>query len=97
MKLKNWIVLVLSLCMVAVLGACDKGGNNSGSGNLSSSDVDAITFEGLTFKTDANLDFGGKTVTIARDTAPKAGVSAKYDRELAIKAAMEKKYNVKIE
>ncbi len=97
MKLKNWIVLVLSFCMVAVLGACDKGGNNSGSGNLSSSDVDAITFEGLTFKTDANLDFGGKTVTIARDTAPKAGVSANYDRELAIKAAMEKKYNVKIE
>lgn len=98
MKLKRILAAVLSLCVVAAMAGCgDKTDSGKKPGDLSSADVDAATFEGLTFKTNPDLDFGGKTVTVARNTAPKEGVSALYDRELAIKAAMEEKYNVKIE
>ena len=89
MKLKRILAAALSLCVVVAMAGCgDKTDSGKKSGDLSSADVDAATFEGLTFKTNPDLDFGGKTVTVARDTAPKEGVSALYDRELAIKAAM---------
>jgi len=98
MKLKRLLAVALSLCMLFALGGCgDKENGGKNSGELTSADVDAATFEGFKFKTNPDLDFGGKTVKVARDTAPKEGVSANYDRELTIKAAMEEKYNVKIE
>jgi len=98
MKLKRLLAVALSLCMLFALGGCgDKENGGKNSGELTSADVDAATFEGFKFKTNPDLDFGGKTVKVARDSAPKEGVSANYDRELAIKAAIEEKYNVKIE
>lgn len=95
--------LLLSIAMLLTFCACgDKGDGkgkdkNNTSGELSAADVDAITFAGLKFKVNPDLDFGGKTVKVARDTVPKEGISENYDRELAIKAVIEEKYNVVIE
>lgn len=99
MNNKKLVALILCAVMLITLCACggNKGKQGASSGKLSSADVDAATFEGLKFETNPNLDFGGKTVKIARDKIPQEGVSDNYDRELAIKAAIEKKYNVKIE
>lgn len=96
--------ILLSIAMLLTFCACGSGGDkdktdgaSSGSGELSSADVDAATFKGLKFKTNPDLDFGGKTIKVARDTAPQEGISENYDRELAIKEVIEEKYNVKIE
>lgn len=97
--MKKLIAILLAACMLTALVGCDnKGGNKGGgSGKLTSAEVDAETFKGFKFETNPDLDFGGKTVTIARDTIPKEGISDLYDREIAVKNAMEEKYNVKIE
>ena len=50
----------------------------------------------LTFEINKDLDFGGKTVKIARDRAPEPGVSDLWDRELEIKEYVEEKYNVEV-
>lgn len=99
MKIKKIAALLLSSIMLITFCACGdrKKPSRGSSGELSSAEVDAVTFEGLKFETDPKLDFGGNTVKVARDTIPKEGVSENYDRELAIKAAIEEKYNVRIE
>ena len=99
MKLKRVSIIVLCLILTLTFCGCgDKkeGGKDSGKGSTAS--VDEITFEGLKFETNKDLDFGGKTVKIARYPAiPEPGLTANYDREIAIKEVMEEKYNVKVE
>lgn len=99
MKFMKLVALLLSIAMLFTVCACSdkKEGSSKDPSELTSADVDAETFKGLKFDTDPKLDFGGKTVKVARDTVPKEGISENYDRELAIKAAIEKKYNVVIE
>ena len=100
MTIKKMLALILCAAMLLTFCACgdkeDKKGGSS-SGELSSADVDAVTFKGLKFKTNPDLDFGGKTIKVARDIIPQEGISDNYDRELAIKAVIEEKYNVVIE
>lgn len=97
--MKKLLSVLLAGCMLIAFAGCkDKGKSGTKDpSKLTSADVDAETFKGLKFETDPDLDFGGKTVTIVRDTIPKEGTSALYDREIAVKEAMEEKYNVKIE
>ena len=98
MKFTRILALILSL--VFVFGICGCGGDGkggSGKNDITSADVDKITFEGLKFETNPDLDFGGETVRFALNIEPKRGVSAHEDRILDIKEAMEEKYNVKIE
>ena len=67
MSFKRLLALVISLVMLLTFCGCgDKKGGGKGSGDITSADVDEITFEGLKFEIDKNLDFGGKTVKIAR-------------------------------
>lgn len=91
---------VIALCFILTVTCCGCGSSNESKGNGSetSASVDEITFEGLKFEINKDLDFGGKTVKIARYPAiPEPGLTANYDREIAIKEVIEEKYNVKIE
>lgn len=98
MKLKRLAVIVLCLILTFTFCGCGGSGGGKGSGGGTSASVDEITFEGLKFKINDDLDFGGKTVKIARYPAiPEPGLTANYDREIAIKEVIEEKYNVKIE
>ena len=99
MSFKRLLALAISLVMLLTFCGCkDNKGGGKGSGDITSADVDEITFEGLKFDTNKDLDFGGKTVKIARYPAiPEPGLTANYDREIAIKEAIEEKYNVKVE
>ena len=95
-------ILAILLCLILVTGLCACGGDgkkdDGGKKDITSADVDAATFEGLKFKPNKDLDFGGATVRFGRDSnIPKRGNSAHDDRELDIKEAIEAKYNVKIE
>lgn len=91
--------LGLATLMLLSAAGCGKGGSGSGKNEKpsSSAEVDAVTFEGFKFDTNSKLDFGGETITVARNIVPDWGVSDSYDRELTIKDAIAEKYNAKIE
>lgn len=98
--MKKLLSLIMALVMLFALSACGDEGKKDDKGSsdkAESSDVDSVTFKGLTFDINKELDFGGKTVKIARDRAPEPNVSDLWDRELEIKEYVEEKYNVKIE
>ena len=98
--MKKLLSLIMALVMLFALSACGdeaKKDDKGSSDKAESSDVDSVTFKGLTFDINKELDFGGKTVKIARDRAPEPNVSDLWDRELEIKEYVEEKYNVKIE
>lgn len=93
------LALILCVALVCCFSGCgsQNGGNSNQKENTTSSEVDEITFEGFKFEPNPDLDFGGETVYFVRNQAPKRGGSSHEDRELDIKEAIEKKYNVKVE
>ncbi len=99
MKIRRILAALLCLLMVfAVCGCGEKEDGGKAKEDITSADVDEVTFEGLKFETNPDLDFGGQTVIFGRDgNIPQRGNSAHEDRELDIKEAIEKKYNVKVE
>ena len=100
MKSKIIKILALLTAVVMTVSLCGcgnndgKGGSKGNGGVPDNAEVDAVTFEGLKFDIDKELDFGGKTITLSHwGSIPEPGLSKYYDDMLTLREAIGEKYN----